>query len=244
MNVTTCDDFVGADDGHGTVVLRYADGAVSYLPVGFFRNGADRDIEDLDYDFNIGRCAMIGAGSVVKYDSGNQKLVVGNYVQGGLRLKFLLNGRHEIRMISMTMFNIMSQRHVAVEAPPVPQYDDTIIKNDVWIGDEAMFLGGSVTENGCVIGARSLVPANFRSEPYGIYAGTPARLLRFRFSDAVVAELLELAWWEMPLTWVIANNDAFLVDLTEDEPRALDVLARLREAKAAALPETPITEHA
>jgi virginiamycin A acetyltransferase len=237
VNVTTCDDFVTADEGSGTVVFRYADGAVSYIPEGFFRDGDDRDIQHLDYTFELGRCALIGAGSTVKYDSGLQKLVVGNYVQGGLRLRFLLNGRHEMRMISTTMFNIMSRPDVAVMAPPVPQYGDMIIGNDVWIGDEVMFLGGSVTENGCVIGARSLVPANFRSEPYGIYAGTPARLLRFRFSDTVIAQLLELAWWEMPLTWIVANNDAFLVDFTQDEDRAVDVLARLAEAKAAAGPD-------
>ena len=66
-----------------------------------------------------------------------------------------------------------------------PQYVDSIIKNDVWLGDEVMMLGGGIIENGCVIGARSLLPPNFRSEPYGIYAGSPARLIRFRFSENV-----------------------------------------------------------
>jgi carbonic anhydrase/acetyltransferase-like protein (isoleucine patch superfamily) len=87
-------------------------------------------------------------------------------------------------------------------------------------------------ENGCVIGARSLLPPNFRSEPYGIYAGTPAKLIRFRFSEKVREALLNLAWWEMPLTWIRDNNEAFLQDLTTDEVRALDVIARLVENRA------------
>jgi hypothetical protein len=117
----------------------------------------------------------------------------------------------------------------------MPQYADTVIHNDVWIGDEALFLGGSVVESGCVIGARSVIPPNFRSEPYGIYVGSPARLVRFRFSERVRERLLDLAWWDMPLQWIKRNNDAFLVDLTADEGRALEVLGELQRDKTAEL---------
>jgi carbonic anhydrase/acetyltransferase-like protein (isoleucine patch superfamily) len=86
-------------------------------------------------------------------------------------------------------------------------------------------------ENGCVIGARSLLPPNFRSEPYGIYAGTPAKLIRFRFSEKVREALVNLAWWEMPLSWIRDKNEAFLKDLTSDDERSLDVLAQLMESK-------------
>jgi hypothetical protein len=109
----------------------------------------------------------------------------------------------------------------------------SMVKNDVWIGDEMMMLGGGMIENGCVIGARSLLPPNFRSEPYGIYAGTPAKLIRFRFSEKVREALLNLAWWEMPLTWIRDNNEAFLKDLTLDDVRSLEVLAQLMESKQA-----------
>ena len=96
-----------------------------------------------------------------------------------------------------------------------------------------MMLGGGIIENGCIIGARSLVPPNFRSEPYGIYAGSPAKLMRFRFSEKVREALVNLAWWEMPLSWIRDNNEAFLQDLTTDEARALDVIARLAERRTA-----------
>jgi hypothetical protein len=47
----------------------------------------------------------------------------------------------------------------------------------------------------------------------------------------VRAALLDLAWWEMPLTWIRDNNDLFLEDMTADEGRALDVIARLKESR-------------
>ncbi len=114
--------------------------------------------------------------------------------------------------------------------PPPPQYTDSIIKNDVWLGDEVMILGGGIIENGCIIGARSLLPPNFRSEPYGIYAGIPARLLRFRFPEKVREALVNLAWWEMPLTWLRENNDFFLQDMTADEEKALATIEQLSES--------------
>jgi len=96
-----------------------------------------------------------------------------------------------------------------------------------------MMLGGSVIENGCVIGARTVVPPNFHTEAYGIYVGSPARLVRFRFSEKVRAALLDLAWWEMPLDWIQANNVAFLQDMTTDEAQALDIIAGLAASRKA-----------
>ena len=116
---------------------------------------------------------------------------------------------------------------------PPPQYGDSILKNDVWMGDEVMMLGGGVVENGCIIGAQSRLSPNFRSEPYGVYAGAPARLLSFRFSEDIREKLLELAWWDMPLSWIKDNNDFFLMDLTADEGKSLEALAQLKERKLA-----------
>jgi hypothetical protein len=166
---------------------------------------------------------------LVKYDGSAQCLRVGRFVAGGLRLRFLLNGQHEIRTISSYMFGTAG---MGLNNTPPPQYGDSIIKNDVWIGDEMMMLGGGIIEDGCVIGARSLLPPNFRSEPYGIYAGAPARLIRFRFSERIREALLNLSWWQMPLDWVRENNERFMTDLTADEGLSLELLAELARRKS------------
>ncbi|WP_144143730.1 acetyltransferase [Paraburkholderia sp. BCC1884] len=230
MNVVTSDDSIGVLPLHPLskqfIVIGYKDGAFSTIPNNFFKTWLDE--EATVGTFHIGRCSGLGVGSVVKYDSEAQKLIVGKNVAGGQRLKFVLNGQHEMRSISTTMFSIYGN---GLLNPGSPQYGDTVIHNDVWIGDEAMLLGGSVIESGCVIGARSLIPPNFRSEPYGIYVGSPARLVRFRFPEKVREQLLKLAWWDMPLSWIKVNNEAFLVDLAADEGRALEILAELQHAK-------------
>lgn len=53
-----------------------------------------------------------------------------------------------------------------------------VIEDDVWIGAGAKILGGSHIAKGCVIGANAVVKG--RTEPYGIYVGSPARLLKRR----------------------------------------------------------------
>ncbi len=95
-----------------------------------------------------------------------------------------------------------------------------------------MILGGATIESGRVIGARAVLPPNFKSEPYGIYVGAPAKLVRFRFSEKVREALLKLSWWDMPFSWIREHNDYFLLDLTDDEQKSLDILAELMEKKA------------
>lgn len=230
MQIETESDFSGIADDHPMnkqfMILTYSLGGNSVIPLNFFRDWLDQ--EPQYGTFYIGKCSGFGVGSLVKYDSGHQSLRVGRFVAGGLRLKFLLNGQHESKTISTYMFCTAG---MGLKNAPPPQYGDSIIKNDVWIGDEMMMLGGGIVEDGCIIGARSLLPPNFRSEPYGIYAGSPARLIRFRFSEKVREALLDLAWWQMPLGWIRDNNEAFLVDLTADEGRSLELLAELKRRK-------------
>ena len=228
MHINTDEDFVGIVNHRWSKmfkVLGYKSGGCSFIPHKFFRNWLDEEMLSDDASFHIGRCSGFGVGSIAKYDGPAQSLRVGRFVSGGLRLKFLLNGQHEMRTISTT---ILSVNGGGLRNTPLPQYGDCTIKNDVWIGDEMMMLGGGTIENGCVVGARTLLPPNFKSEPYGVYAGNPARLIRFRFSQAIIEALLNLAWWDMPLAWIAANNDAFLLDFTLDEGRSLEIIAELK----------------
>jgi virginiamycin A acetyltransferase len=232
MNISTEIDCCGFDEHNPLAekftILKSLDGTFSMIPNGFFRDWLDQDVMKTHAgSFHIGKCSGLGVGSVAKYDGAVQSLKVGRYVSGGLRLKFLLNGQHETKTISTYMFSVLNNGIFNV-APP--QYKNTVIKNDVWIGDEALFLGGSVIENGCVIGARTVVPPNFETEPFGVYAGSPARLIKFRFSDKVREALVALAWWELPLEWVKLHNSGFLENMNEDEHRSLEIIEILRES--------------
>jgi phosphonate metabolism protein (transferase hexapeptide repeat family) len=66
--------------------------------------------------------------------------------------------------------------------------------NDVWIGHGAVVLPGVKVGTGAAVGANAVVSRDVPD--FAVVAGVPARVLRFRFSEAVRAALLRLAWWD------------------------------------------------
>lgn len=73
---------------------------------------------------------------------------------------------------------------------------DISIGHDVWIGYNVKLFKGVTIGNGAVIGACSLV--NKSVPPYAIVAGTPARPIRRRFSEADIEALQRIQWWDWP----------------------------------------------
>ena len=53
-----------------------------------------------------------------------------------------------------------------------------MIEEDVWIGANVTLLKNAHISKACVIGACSVVTK--KTEPYGIYVGNPAKLIKYR----------------------------------------------------------------
>ena len=65
---------------------------------------------------------------------------------------------------------------------------------------------------GAVIGARSVVTRDVPD--YAIVAGSPARVLRYRYPEPMIERLLKLAWWNYDLGAVKREVDWTDVDRT------------------------------
>ncbi len=68
-----------------------------------------------------------------------------------------------------------------------------VIGNDVWIGAGASVRNGTVIGDGAVVGSGAVVTRDV--PPYEIWAGNPAKLIRPRFSEHIIEQLLALQWW-------------------------------------------------
>lgn len=71
----------------------------------------------------------------------------------------------------------------------------TCIGHDVWIGHSAVVLSGVQIGNGAVVGAGAVVTKDV--PPYGVVAGNPAKLIRYRFDVATISALEEIGWWKL-----------------------------------------------
>lgn len=70
----------------------------------------------------------------------------------------------------------------------------TTIGNDVWIGHGAFILPGVKIGDGAVVAAAAVVTKDV--PPYAIVAGSPAKVVRYRFAEQQLAALLESRWWD------------------------------------------------
>ncbi|MCH2226841.1 MAG: CatB-related O-acetyltransferase [Candidatus Caenarcaniphilales bacterium] len=88
------------------------------------------------------------------------------------------------------------------------------VGNDVWIGKNVTVMNGVEIGNGCIIGMNSVVTK--KCEPYGLYAGTPAKLIRFRFNEKTINQLLEIKWWDWDIRKIKKENKMFSTSLSSD----------------------------
>lgn len=80
----------------------------------------------------------------------------------------------------------------------------TIIGSDVWFGANAMVKSGVRIGHGAVIAAGAVVTKNVA--PYSIVGGTPAKHIKYRFTQEQIDHLLESKWWLLPLKQIQALN--------------------------------------
>lgn len=94
-----------------------------------------------------------------------------------------------------------------VECDGFQENVETRIGHDVWIGANAVVVGGVTVGDGAIIGAGAVVVRDV--PPYAIYGGVPARLLRYRFDPADMRALAELEWWNRDTEWLRKNSSLF-----------------------------------
>ena len=104
--------------------------------------------------------------------------------------------RHPIEWVSTSPVFYSGRGSVKKKMSTFGRDEDkhTTIGNDVWIGANAIIIQGVKIGNGAVIGAGAIVTKDVGD--YEIVAGNPARVIRKRFSDEIISDLLQLRWWD------------------------------------------------
>jgi len=124
------------------------------------------------------------------------KLHIGSYCSIGSGAVFMMAGNQGHKKEWISTFPFYFQANIFKESKNgFEKTGDTIIGNDVWIGSEAMIMSGVTIGDGAIIAARAVVTKDV--EPYSIVGGNPAVVIKKRFEDKEIKQLLSMKWW----TW-------------------------------------------
>ncbi len=130
------------------------------------------------------------------YPWSRDKLIIGRFCQIAAGVEFMMNdANHQMSAVSTFPFYTLEGWEAEAPAPDdMPYKGDTVIGNDVWIGQNAVILPGVCIGNGAIIGANSVVGSDVAS--YTIVAGNPARPIRKRFDDELIDLMERFKWWD------------------------------------------------
>lgn len=144
------------------------------------------------------------------YPINRDRLVVGKFCSIACGARFLFNSaNHTLASLSSYPFPLLFEEWGLEKKNVADAWDnkgDIVVGNDVWIDYEAVILAGVRIGDGAVIGSRAIVTRDI--PPYTIVGGVPARTIRKRFDDTVIARLLDLRWWDWPEEAVRRNIQA------------------------------------
>ncbi len=178
----------------------------SFLENGQFYSATMRRILSDYYGVEIGAYSY-GAGMIRgEFPRG---VKIGRYVSIAAGVKIFLRN-HPYKRLSMHPFFYNSALGFVK--------NDTITQNtleighDVWIGYGAIVTPScQLIGNGAVIAAGAVVTKNVPA--YAIVAGNPAKIIKYRFDEKIIAKVENSQWWNKSISELLPHHYEFLIDL-------------------------------
>lgn len=155
------------------------------------------EIGDFSYFTHSGRVEETAAMlAPYLYLFSQERLVIGRFVQIAREAIIITSSaNHAMSGVTTYPFRVFSPE--TIDGYQDLPFHDTVVGHDVWIGHGATIMPGVTIGSGAIIAARAIVTRDV--PPYAIVGGNQATVIRMRFTDEEIADLLALAWWDWPL---------------------------------------------
>lgn len=161
---------------------------------------------------------FIGYGSYVGAETKLENVRVGRYTCIGPRVRIII-GEHPLDFVSMhpafystrcqAGFSFVKEQRIE-EFRYIDKGENVsvIIGNDVWIAADCRILEGVTIGDGAAILAGAVVTEDV--PPYAIVGGVPAKIIKYRFSEEKIQELLKIKWWRLNVEVLKENVNTFM----------------------------------
>jgi len=163
------------------------------------------------------------------YDNGakvwrwtNAPLKIGNYCSIAHDVNFIVDeGHHTLSSItSFPLADNLFKNKIHINGVTKEKYfskfkqkEGIIIGNDVWIGMGVYIMPGVTIGNGVTIAANSVVTNDVGD--YCLVAGSPAKMIKKKYSDDQIEKLNKIAWWNWDEKEIKNKINDFQLDINQ-----------------------------
>jgi len=161
----------------------------------------------------VAKGAVIRAAGIGRYCSIGDDCIIGP-------------AQHPVDWLSTTSFPYIDNAFgLGLNTLDFPVIQPLQIGNDVWVGARVCIMGGIKVQHGAIVAMGAVVTKDV--PPYAIVGGTPAKVIKYRFSEKLIERLLTYKWWQYDLP---AAAKAGTQIAWNDPERALDQIEEARLA--------------
>lgn len=151
-------------------------------------------------------------GLHVLNDRPDVKLKIGNFCSIAQSVVFLLGFDHPTNHISTYPFKVMV---TGTETREAISKGNIVIDDDVWIAYGAQIMSGVHIHQGAIVAAGAVVTKDVPA--YAIVGGVPAKVLKYRFEEPVIEELLKIDYEQLTKDEIENHLDDLYCEVTDKD---------------------------
>ncbi len=158
--------------------------------------------------FNLDKVSVgygtYGRLNISTFDNSSEEVLsIGNYCSIAGNVHFICGGEHYTnRLLTYPITKKIWGTDEALSKGKI------IIEDDVWLGTNALILSGVHIGRGAIIAAGSVVARDI--PPYSIAAGTPAKVIKYRFNQDIIDKLMLLDYKKINTNFIESHKGLFL----------------------------------
>lgn len=166
-----------------------------------------------DFDMDLVHVGRYTYGELfVLNHSKDSQLWIGDFCSIAGNVTFVVCADHNINTISTFPFEVMCLKESSKEAV---SKGDIVVEDDVWIGQNATILSGVHIGQGAIVAANAVVTKDVPS--YAIVGGNPAKIIKYRFTEEIIEELLKVDYKKLDLKLIETYKAELYKELTSIE---------------------------
>ncbi len=159
---------------------------------------------------DIGNFTALNGPNIDIY-AGNGKVTIGNFCSIARNVSFQVDAHNHQKLTTYLIYkNVFREENSSEVITP----GNISIGHDVWIGSHSIILGNVKIGNGAVVAANSVINSDIPS--FAIVAGSPARIIKYRFDKDTIKQITDLAWWNWDIEKLKENKELFTHEIIEN----------------------------